>query len=51
MTHDEKAQLIIDYYNEHFKFQKFVYDEFIDEQLVYSLSDKELDKFIKENIK
>lgn len=51
MTREEKVDYIIDYYNEHFKFQKFVYDMYIDRNLVEKLTDEQLDDFIKENCK
>ena len=51
MTRNEKINLIIKYYDDHFKFQKFVYDQYIDRKLVEKLSDEELDEFIKQNCK
>ena len=51
MTRQEMVDFIIEYYNEHFKFQKLVYDMYIDRDLVEQLSDKELEKFIDENCK
>lgn len=49
MTHEELVKTIVDYYNDHFKWQKFVYDEYIDEELVDKQSDEYLRSFIKEN--
>ena len=51
MTHKEMVDYIVNYYNEHFKFQKFVYDEYIDRNLVDQLSDQELADFIEKNCK
>lgn len=51
MTREEKIQFIIDYYNNHFKWQKLVYDQEIDRKKVESLTDEQLDDFIKRNCK
>ena len=51
MTRNEKVDFIIDYYNEHFKWQKFVYDQYIDRSKVEALTDDQLDDFILKNCK
>ena len=51
MTREEKINFIIDYYNEHFKWQKLVYDQYIDRSKVEALTDEQLDEFIKNNCK
>lgn len=50
-THNELVDYIVDYYNEHFKWQKLIYDEYIDRNLVDKMTDKYLRNFIKENCK
>ena len=49
MTREEMIDFIIDYYNEHFKFQKFVYDMYIDRSKVEELTDEQLKDFIEKN--
>lgn len=51
MTKQEKVDLIIDYYNSHFKWQKLVYGQEIDKAKVEAMTEEELDNFIKENCK
>lgn len=51
MTREEKIQFIIDYYNDHFKWQKLVYDQEIDRKKVEALTDEQLDNFIERNCK
>lgn len=51
MTKQEKVQFIIDYYNEHFKWQRLVYDQEIDRTKVEAMTDEQLDNFIKANCK
>lgn len=51
MTKKEKVDLIINYYNEHFKFQKLVLGQEIDKAKIEAMSEQELDRFIAENCK
>jgi len=51
MNRQDKIKLIIEYFNEHFKFQKLIYGWRIDISKFNALTDKELDKFIAENCK
>ena len=49
MTRGQKIDFIVDYYNEHFKWQKLVYDQEIDREKVAQLTDSQLDSFIEKN--
>lgn len=51
MSHEELVDYIVDYYNEHFKWQKLVMDKYIDRDLVNSMSNEELKDFITNNCK
>ena len=51
MNREEKIQFIIDYYNEHFKWQKLIYGQEIDRTKVEKMADTELDDFIKKYCK
>ena len=49
MTKQELIKKIKDYFNEHFKFQKLVYDWQFDEEAANKMSYEELLKFYEEN--
>lgn len=51
MTKNEKIAVIIDYYNNHFKWQKLIYGQEIDRAKVEAMTEEELDDFIKNNCK
>ena len=51
MTKKEKVDFIVKYYNDHFKWQRLVYDQEIDRSKVEALTEQQLDDFIEKNCK
>lgn len=51
MTHSEKVDFIVKYYEDHFKWQMLIHDQYIDRSKVDALTDEQLDDFINRNCK
>lgn len=51
MTHSQKVDSIVKYYNDHFKWQKLVYDQEIDRKKVEAMTTEQIDNFIINNCK
>lgn len=51
MTHSQKVDFIVKYYNDNFKWQKLVYDQEIDREKVEVMTTGQIDNFIINNCK
>lgn len=51
MTRNQMIDYIVDYYNDHFKWQKLVYGQEIDRSKVEAMSNQQLIDFINANCK